>query len=176
MAPMLPAINSGQRLRIFIFFVLIVVAAGGFHALQVVVARIAGDDPVVRGFIEGRRLHLRWREAPVLEGATVHALDVQLVLLVEVKIECMQPVYDQHVAFVKGIEQGVSYGSHGDQSVIGKVVMITQCGLGPWTIRFENGVTCKTAIASKLAPTVGFSANTNSVLTKAPLWERACSR
>ncbi|MNP26200.1 hypothetical protein D3C76_1190440 [compost metagenome] len=139
MAPRLPAINNGQRLRIFIFFVvLIVVAAGGFHALQVVIARIAGDDPVVQGFIEGRGLHLRRRETPVLKGAAVHALDVQLVLLVEGEIERVQPIDNQHVAGFEGVQQGVGYGSHGDQSFVGKVIMITQCGRGPWAIRFES--------------------------------------
>jgi hypothetical protein len=49
---------------------------------------------------------------------------MQVVLFIEGKFEGVQPVDFHHTAVFEGIEQGVGYGSHGNQSLEGKDAMI----------------------------------------------------
>ncbi|CAI8749360.1 hypothetical protein EMIT0P12_10343 [Pseudomonas sp. IT-P12] len=114
MAPTLPAINSGQSLRILMHIIL-VVTTRGVQTDQAVLTGLTADDPALQGGIEGRRFNLRHIEHPTLERTAVHAFDVQLVLFIKGEIEGVQPVDFQHVAGFEGGEQGVGYGSHGSR-------------------------------------------------------------
>jgi hypothetical protein len=125
---MLPAMNNGQKLRILIFIVFIIVivvtANDVTEANQAMFTRITRDQPALQSAVEASGLDLRRRELPMLGRSTVHAFDVQVVVLVEGKFEGVQPVDFHHTAVFEDVEQGVSGSSHGIQSLEGKDAMI----------------------------------------------------
>jgi hypothetical protein len=121
MAPTLPAISSGQNLRIFIS-VILVVAAADYIAMthQAVFAdrfgfiEVADDQPALQRVIEGCRGNLSRREFPMLGRSAIDTFDVQVIVFVEGEFEGMQAVDFDHTAVFEGVEKGL--GSHGKQS------------------------------------------------------------
>jgi hypothetical protein len=121
MAPTLPAISSGQNLRIFISVILIVAAADYIAvADQAVFAdrfgfiEITDDQPALQGVIKRCRCNLSRGELPMLGRSAIDAFDVQVIVLVEGEFEGMQAVDFDHTAVFEGVEKRL--GSHGKQS------------------------------------------------------------
>src|SRR5471030_2709239 len=125
MAPTLPAINSGQKLRIFMLYFLVVSTTEGADAHQPMLTGITGNEPALQGWVEGGRLNLSHAQFPMLERPAVHGLGVQtVVFFTEVEVGGVQGGDFQHVAVFESIEQGIGYGSHGDQSFNWREAMI----------------------------------------------------
>lgn len=110
------------------------------QAHQAVFARVTGDQPALQRGVEGRGLDLRRGELPVFGRTAIHAFNMQVIELVEGEFEGVQAIDFHHSAVFEGIEQGVGWGSHGNQSLNGKAPMIahsapTQGGSAPAIMR-----------------------------------------